>query len=118
MPANVPVSLARQTAFCFIPVMDMYAAYKVKKLRLYLLIMIGLSLALGAIGGIINPPPESNDSELYRDDFGNIDWNKVWFGQNPEFSISFMILNIAITLALAIFLIRKWSKKWNEQIAN
>lgn len=79
--------------------------------------MLGLSIALSAVGGIINPMSEPDDPTLYMDDFGNIDVGKMWFGPNPEISISFMILNIAITLVVAIYLIRKWSKKWNEKFS-
>ena len=40
MPAKGKVSLSVQTIFCIIPILDMYAAYRIKKLRSYLLIMI------------------------------------------------------------------------------
>ena len=72
---------------------------------------------MGSIGGIMNPMPESDDPNLYMDDFGNADWGKLWFGPNPEFSISFQVVSIAITLIVAIYLIRRWSKKWNENFS-
>ena len=117
MPVNEPVSLTRQTIFCFIPFLDMYAAYKIKKLRWYLLIAIGLSLAMVAVELMVNPISESDDPALYMDDFGNVDWGKIWFGPNPEVSISFMIVHIAIALIVAVYLIRRWSKKWNEKFS-
>ncbi|MCE2506140.1 MAG: hypothetical protein J4F36_06680 [Nitrosopumilaceae archaeon] len=40
MPAKEKVSLSTQTIFCIIPILDMYVAYRIKKLRKYLLIMI------------------------------------------------------------------------------
>ena len=118
MPANGPVSITKQTVYCFIPIMDLYAAYKIKKLRWYLLIMIGLGFAMSAVTGIANPMPEQDDPSLYMDDMGDVDWGKVWFGPNPEVAASLMILNIAITIVVAVYLIRRWSKKWNESFSN
>lgn len=40
MPAKGRVSLLVQTIFCMIPIIDMFAAYRIKKLRKYLAIMI------------------------------------------------------------------------------
>ena len=40
MSAKGKVSLSVQTIFCIIPILDMYAAYRIKKLRKYLVIMI------------------------------------------------------------------------------
>ena len=118
MPAKGPVSLTRQTIYCFIPIMDLYASYKIKKLRWYLLIMLGLGLAMGAVSGVINPQPEQDDPELYMDGSGNVDWSKIWFGSNAGLSVGTFVMNIAIALAVAIYLIRRWSKKWNESFLN
>jgi hypothetical protein len=35
-----PVSLIRQSIHCVIPILDIFAAYRVKKLRKYLIIML------------------------------------------------------------------------------
>ena len=40
MPVKGKVSLTVQTIFCIIPILDMYAAYRIKKLRKYLVIMM------------------------------------------------------------------------------
>ena len=110
MPSNGPVSLTRQTIYCFIPIMDMYAAYHIKKLRWYLLIMIGLGIAIGVVGETVNPTELADDPTLYVDDYGKIDWVVMYFGENPEISISLMIVGTVITYAVAVYLIRNWSK--------
>ena len=117
MPAKGPVSLTRQTIYCFIPFFDLYAFYKIKKLRLYLLIIIGIAVAFTIIEEGINPIPESDDPVLYMDNFGNIDWVKIFFGPNPEISVGIFIANTAVAIIIAIFFIRRWSKKWNESFS-
>ncbi len=116
MPANGPVSLTRQTIYCFIPIMDMYAAYHIKKLRWYLLIMIGLSITRGVFGEIVSPTDWTEDSTFYVNDDDNVNWNGMGFEENPEGSIALILGNIVITYALAVYLIRKWSREWNERL--
>jgi len=55
MPAKGPVSLTRQTIYCFIPIMNWYAAYNIKKFRKYLLIAIIVELSLGAMYASLIP---------------------------------------------------------------
>ncbi len=116
MPANGSVSLTRQTIYCFIPIMDMYAAYHIKKLRWYLLIMIGLSIAMGVVGEIVNPTDWTEDSTLYINDDDDVNWNGMGFEENPDASIAIILGNLVITYALAVYLIRKWSREWNERL--
>ena len=95
-----PVSVNWQTLFILIPIVDLWATYRVQKLRLYLLI-IYVGFGLGSIVIAISFFPEEF---LLADSFSE-GFSEVW---------------IAITLAaygLAIILIRKWSKKWNEKLA-
>jgi hypothetical protein len=116
MPANGPVSLTRQTIYCFIPIMDMYAAYHIKKLRWYLLIMIGLSIAMGVVGEIVSPTDWTEDSTLYINDDDDVNWNGMGFEENPDVSIALILGNLVVTYALAVYLIRKWSREWNERL--
>ncbi|QMU55243.1 MAG: hypothetical protein GKS07_10325 [Nitrosopumilus sp.] len=118
MPANGPVSLTRQTIFCFIPIMDMYAAYHVKKLRWYLLIMIGLGIAMIAVTETMMPSTLTDEPMNTINDDGEIDWLKVVFGPDPQTAIASMLVDMAISFAVAIYFIRKWSKKWNESLSN
>lgn len=65
MPAKGKVSLTRQTIYCFIPILDIYAAYQIKKLRWYLLIILALGLGMSLISSIINPMPDFFDEEKF-----------------------------------------------------
>ena len=119
MPASGKVSLTRQTIFCFIPIMDIYAAYHVKKLRWYLLIMLGVAAALSGMGAVINPfdePVIYNEQFLTED--GQVDWGYAMFGDNVELGIAWLVISQAIVYAIVVFLIRRWSKKWNMQFDN
>jgi hypothetical protein len=114
MPASGPVNILRQTIYCFVPVLDLYAAYHIKKLRMYMLIMILTGLAMSVVGEVINPSGLSEQPMTPGDEL-NLDLGKVMFGPNPETSIAIMIADTAIAYIIAIYFIRKWSRKWNEQ---
>ena len=43
--------------------MDIYAAYHIKKLRLYLVIILGVGLTMSLISSVVNPMPDSFDEE-------------------------------------------------------
>ena len=100
MVKQQPVSVNWQTLFILIPIVDLWATYRVQKLRLYLLIFyVGFS-----IGSIIL------EISLFPEEFLSAD----------SFAEGFWEFWLALTLAayaLAIILIRKWSKEWNENLA-
>lgn len=80
-----PVSITRQTIYAIIPILDLYAAYKIEKFRLYFIIMIGIGLA-------------------------------VSFGIETSLPYPYKyIAGEAIGIPIAVYLIRRWSKKWNEK---
>ena len=114
MPANGPVSLVRQTIYCFIPIMDLYAAYHVKKLRWYILIILGVGLALTGITEAINPMQDIRYDESVMLQNTEIDWTYVMLGDNPELVITTIIIHNAIVYAVAVYCIRKWSNRWNQ----
>jgi hypothetical protein len=116
MPASGKVSLTRQTIYCFIPILDLYAAYHVKKLRWYLLIMLVVGFALSTITSVINPMPEIDeyDEKLFLDN-EEINWSYVFLGENPEVAIASMVITQGIVIGVAVYIIRRWSKKWNMQ---
>lgn len=117
MPANGPVSLTRQTIYCFIPIMDLYAAYHIKKLRRYLLIMIGVGIAMSVAESLV-VPSGLEDEPLYNSNGEEIDWGKIMFGPDPQITIAVIVIDSAIAYIVAIYFIRKWSKKWNESFSN
>ena len=42
------------------------------------------------------------------------DWNYALLGSNPELSVVSILIHNAIAYVIAVYLIRKWSKKWNQ----
>ena len=116
MPAKGPVSLTWQTIFCFIPIMDIVASYRVKRLRWYLLIFLGYGALSSVIQMIIYPFEETSvyNEKIFAETTG-IDWSYAILGQNPELGIASIIVHNAIAYAIAVYLIRRWSKKWNLQ---
>jgi len=114
MPAEGSVSLTRQTIYCFIPIMDLYAAYHIKKLRWYVLIILGLGFALMGITESIHPTQNIwyDESTILEDQ--EIDLGHVILGDNPELTIISIVIHNAIVYAVAVYCIRKWSIKWNQ----
>jgi len=101
-----PVGVNWQTLFILIPVMDLFAAYRVEKLQLYLLIFY-LGFTLGSIILQMSLIPEA----FFSDEF---------FGSGDFFPEGYWEIGIAILLisyGLAIILIRKWSREWNEKLS-
>jgi len=82
---NESVSIKRQTIYAIIPILDLYAAYKIEKLIKYLVIILGLGIVMELGFKILLPFPYS------------------W------------IASEGVLVSIAIYLIRKWSRKWNEQ---
>jgi len=95
-PKNEQVNIKHQTIYSVIPFLDMYASFKVKKFWIY----VGIIYATGFIiyqieesfFSIINP-----DSIIY-----------------PYSVIIYHIINIPVSM----FIIRKFSEKWNRQYDN
>jgi len=115
MPAQGKVSLTRQTIYCFIPILDLYAAYHIKKLRWYLLVMIVLGLGLSAVSSVVNPNIDQYDPDKLILENQEIDWGYALLGENPEITIASTVIYQAIVFAVAIYIIRKWSRQWNLQ---
>ena len=105
MPANTPVSLTRQTIYVLIPILDLIAFYKIKNLRKYLLIVyLGMMGIVSSVYSMIVTPDSWSYSQSY-DPYYIVD-PMIWLLQVPM-----MIL----TYAVAIYLVRRWSRIWNLQ---
>src|SRR5438445_525154 len=83
-----PVNITRQTIYAIIPILDLYAAYKIKKFWWYVVIMLGIGLGVSFGIKMVLPDPYS------------------------------FFLEEVFTIPIAVYLIRKWSKKWNERFTN
>ena len=108
MPADGKVSLTIQTVFCAIPILDMYAAYRIKKLRKYLALIILVIAIPVTIASVIFLPVEDEGI----DGFTNM--MMFYYGVNDDQFLYSIGTQIG-TILFAIFLIRRWSNQWNKQ---
>jgi formate hydrogenlyase subunit 3/multisubunit Na+/H+ antiporter MnhD subunit len=109
MPAKGKVKLSIQTIFCIIPILDMYAAYRIKKLRKYLAIMILVIIVPVTIASSVFLP--TNDSGL--EGFTNL---LIFYYGVDDNQFIFSVGTQIGTILFAIFLIRRWSKQWNLRL--
>ena len=79
------VNIDWQSVFAIIPFVNLYAAYRIQKLRKFLLIFIPFTLALNFGVAIFIPYPYS--------------WP----------------IAAAILIPVEIYYMRKWSRQWNEK---
>ncbi len=99
-----PVSVNWQSLFIIIPIIDLWAAYRVEKFRIYFLVFwviitIVQSIVIYAILG-----------ERYWTDPGG------FFSSDPTASnVQFAMLIVVVVIA--IYFIRIWSKEWNAKLS-
>ena len=108
MPAKEKVSLSVQTVFCMIPILDVYAAYRIKKLRKYLAIIILVIAIPVTIASSVFLPTDDEGLEGFTNlliFYYGVDDNQFIFSVGTQIG----------TILFAIFLIRRWSKQWNLQ---
>ena len=127
MPAKGKVKIGWQIVFAIISPVNLWAFYRIKKLRLYALYVIVPSVIVSSIvvAGVFY---EMNNPETGFDDDGN---------RYPEPTLpphmtpiepqvgkfntgTYMILNIVASIGLTVFsvyLVVKWSRQWNEQFS-
>ena len=90
MVEKKPVSVNWQTLFILIPIIDLWAAYRVEKLGLYILLIIALAV-VGFIVGFVE--------------------GFLFFGMSDFFSWIVVLVGVIIS----IILIRSWSTEWNKK---
>ena len=110
MVKHEPVNINHQMILSVIPWVGLYAFYRVQKLRKYLLIMItasiiGYSIILGVLFGTMI---QNNSPEEIRTIYQT-------FREYSQ-SLSLNATLIIISALVDIYLIRRWSKKWNEKL--
>jgi len=98
-----PVSVKRQTIFALIPSVDVWAFYRIKKLRKFILIALALGFGFSPISLLVSASIDmstiTGPLDLYT---------------NPIF-LGYVIGSIASLHGTLVFFIRRWSKEWNEQ---
>ena len=101
--AKRKVSLVWQIILSFIPIIDIWVFYRIKKLRWYFLIFyvgagIPFIIPLAIFFASFTPVEEISD-----------------FVEDPNISLTYSIIGTA-ALALHVYLVVKWSKDWNAKI--
>ena len=115
MPATGKVNLLLQTIYCFIPILDLYAAYQVKRLRWYIVIILASAIVVSIVMSLIVPQMDEYDPDKLLAIDGQLNWEYAMFGENPELGIASMLITEGILIAIAVYVIRRWSKQWNLQ---
>lgn len=100
MRKKEPVSIKRQTIYALVPFLDLYAAYKIRKFILYFTIIVPITIGVSYALEAVFPVPDIEGLTLEA--FSALFYNSI--------------ATCAITIPIAVYLIRKWSKKWNEQL--
>jgi len=90
MVEKKPVSVNWQTLFILIPIIALWATYRVEKLGRYILLIIALAV-VGYIVGFVE--------------------GFLFFGMSDFFSWIVVLVGVVIS----IILIRSWSTEWNEK---
>ncbi len=108
MVKDEPVSLTRQTIYCLIPILDIYAAYRVKRLRKYLVIMILVGIPVSIADSAMVPSDKVVSFETF------FQFLTFYFGVNTNHFVFSFAVWIG-TVLLAIYLVRRWSKIWNKK---
>ena len=109
MVKDEPVSLMRQTIYCLIPFLDIYAAYRVTRLRKYLLIMILVGIPV-SIADTVLFPIDATDEDLEELET----FDMFFYGYDTNHFAATIVIWIGFIL-FAIFLVRRWSKQWNQK---
>lgn len=78
--------------------------------------MIAVGLAMSLISSVVNPIPDTYDEDKLLLENQELNWEYAILGENPSLAIATTVIYQAITLAVAVYLIRRWSKQWNNQI--
>ncbi len=111
MPAKGPVSVLWQIIFVvFIPILDLWAFYRIKKLKKYLLYVYVPQIVIGGIivGIILSMAFEENSLEKlenFSEDLENNDLTLI---------ISNILMGLGFTI-FSIYLIVTWSERWNKK---
>ena len=112
------VSLNWQSLFACIPLVDLWAAYRIEKLR-WFFVMIWGPLLFNYY--VVHPLIFVEYFEKFIES-SECEPNWIlYFLANSCDRIEMQVYDIVFTVSfvtLAVFLIRKWSRKWNKIISN
>jgi len=125
MPAKGKVSIRWQIVFAIISPVNLWAFYRIRKLRLYALYVIVPSVIISSIvvAGVfyeMNNPQKGFDGDGNRYPESTLPPHMTPIEpQVGKFNTGpYMILNIFASVGLtvlSVYLVVKWSRQWNEQ---
>lgn len=107
MPANGPVNVTRQSIYAAIPILDIYAAYHIKKLRRYLLLVIL----------VIVIPQSAMEFAVFGEMLDVFEPYAIVVDPKSDkfYQAIYVILWIPAGVAFAVIIIRRWSIEWNSR---
>ncbi len=114
MHAKRPVSVLWQIIIVvFVPILDLWAFYRIKKLKKYLLYIYVPQLLIGGMiaGLIIGMAFEENGIEKLENFSEDLEANEL------VLVIPSIVMGMGFTI-FSIYLIATWSEKWNKEISN
>ena len=88
-----------------------YAAYHVKRLRKYLLIILLVAIPVTIADEVLFPMDKTASFEEF------LQFLTLYYGVDTNHFV-FSIATWAGTVLVAIYLVRRWSKQWNMQFDN
>jgi len=105
MADKKPVSVNWQSLFIIIPIIDLWAAYRVEKFRIYFLVFWVGSIIVQTIV----------DYVMLGDKLWNDEGN--FFSSDPTVAIVQLAMMI-VAAGIAVYFIRTWSKDWNAKLSS
>ena len=111
MPAKGKVSILWQILFVvFVPILDLWAFYRIQRLRRYLLFVYvpQIVVAMVIVVFVVNMVFEEDGLEKVSKFSDNLDGNEILL------TVASTVMGLGFTI-LSIYLIATWSEKWNKQ---
>ena len=125
MPAKGKVSIVWQIVFAIISPLNIWAFYRIKKLRLFVLYVIIPSVVISSIVFAVTNYELNNPQRGFDEEGNRFPEPTVPPHMTPiqphigKFNTgTYLILSIIASIGLTIFsvyLVVKWSRQWNEQ---
>ncbi len=106
MVKQEPVDLKQQTIFGFIPYLNLYAIHRIQKLKKYILIGVLLFVCLTIVESIV----------LIVLSLSIENSEPGWLGEVYR-STPVILAHVIGGMLFSGFLVRRWSKQWNEQFS-
>ncbi|HEX7033592.1 MAG TPA: hypothetical protein VF172_11390 [Nitrososphaera sp.] len=112
MPANHKVSVGWQIVFTFIGILNLWAFYRIRKLRKYLLYVVAPSVVVSVV--LVLYLIGSTGTARQSDSLNPAD---QWFPYSEE-QLPFVVLSYAANFALqgfSVYLVIVWSREHNRK---